>query len=246
MQTKIPKLIEGDFHTVINDAIKKGRHVDYLKNVLKEYEEYKKVFESALTDKNSPNKAYLFRVTYLQKKLIWRDILILGGQTFENLAEAIIDSMDWDNDHMHGFSFPNKQKNGYFYYTPFTFFAEGWEDDPYPTYKSSQILICNINYNIYPKLGFEFDFGDSHMFEVQFKGMRELQKGETIKSLPKVLDQRGIAPEQYPPLEENYDEESQADDWFHEDCKLCQDLKNQGAELKWYPNHPPIKKKVVN
>ena len=207
MQIKIPKIIEGDFRTVINDAIKKGRHVDYLKNALKEYDEYKRVFKESLTDKNPPDQIYLFRVTYLSKKLIWRDVAILGSQTFEDLAEAIIDSMDWDNDHMHGFSFPEKHKRGYFYYTPFTFFADGWEDDPYPTYKSNQILICNINYDIYPKLRFEFDFGDSHMFEVQFKGMRELQKGETIKSLPRILDQRGVAPEQYPPLEEHYDDE---------------------------------------
>lgn len=243
MKSKIPKIIEGDFHEVINDAIKKGRHVDYLKNALDEYKQYKKVFEKALTDKNPFDKAYLFRVTYLEKKPVWRDILILGSQTFEDLAEAIIDSMGWDNDHMHGFSFPEKQKKGYFYYTPFTFFADGWEDDPYPTYKSNQILICNIDYDTHPKLRFEFDFGDSHMFEVHFTEMRELQKGESIRTLPKVLDQRGVAPEQYPPLEED---ELNDQNWFHEDCKLCQELKSKGVEMKWYPDHESTEKKVVN
>lgn len=247
MQIKIPKIIEGDFHEIINEAINKGRHVDYLKNALKEYAQYKKVFEQALTDKNAPNQVYLFRVIYLNKRQVWRDIAVLGSQTFEDLAEAIIDSMDWDNDHMHGFSFPEKQKKGYFYYTPFTFFADGWEDDPYPTYKSNQILVCNINYEINPKLIFEFDFGDSHMFEIHFKGMRESQKGENIKTLPKVLDQRGVTPEQYPPLEEDLEhEEHENKDWFHADCKSCLDLKNQGIEMHWYPDQPPAKKKVVN
>lgn len=243
MQTKIPKIIEGDFHEVINGAIKKGRHVDYFKKTLKEYEEYKKIFLAALTDKNPSDQVYLFRVTYLNKKLVWRDIAILGSQTFEDLAEAIIDSMDWDNDHMHGFSLPAKQKKGYFYYTPFTFFADGWEDDPYPTYKSNQIMICNINYETHPKLRFEFDFGDSHMFEVHFKRMRQPEKGVNIQTLPKVLDKRGVAPEQYPPLEEN---ELNNKGWFREDCKLCQDLKNQGIEMQWHPDQSPIRKKVVN
>lgn len=247
MKIKIPKIIEGDFHEVINDAIKKGRHVDYLKKALKEYEEYKKVFKQALTDNNPHDQVYLFRVTYLNKKLVWRDIAILGNQTFEDLAEAIIDSMDWDNDHMHGFSFPEKQKKGYFYYTPFTFFADGWEDDPYPTYKSNQILICNIDYNLYPKLRFEFDFGDGHMFEVQFTEMKESQRGESIKTLPKILDQRGVAPEQYPSLEEDLAHEGHENkDWFHADCESCQELKNQGIEMQWYPDQPPSKKKVVN
>lgn len=247
MQIKIPKIIEGDFYEVINSAIKKGRHIDYLKSALKEYEQYKKVFEQALTDKNPLDQVYLFRVTYLEKKPVWRDILILGSQTFEDLAEAIIDSMGWDNDHMHGFSLPEKQKKGYFYYTPFTFFADGWEDDPYPTYKSNQILICNINYETNPKLRFEFDFGDSHMFEIHFKGLKKSEKGENIKTLPKVLDQRGVAPEQYPPLEEDFEHEEHEDkEWFHADCKLCQDLKNQGIEMHWYPDQSPTRKKVVN
>lgn len=247
VQTKIPKIIEGDFNEVINDAINKGRHVEYLKNTLKEYAQYKKVFESVLTDKNPSDQVYLFRVTYLNKKLVWRDIIIIGSQTFEDLAEAIIDSMDWDNDHMHGFSLPEKQKKGYFYYTPFTFFADGWEDDPYPTYKSNQIKICNIDYNLYPKLRFEFDFGDGHMFKVHFKETRAAQKGESMRTLPKVLDQRGVAPEQYPPLEEDFEhEEHENKDWFHADCKLCLDLKNQGIEMQWYPDQPPVKKEVIN
>ena len=93
---------------------------------------------------------------------------------------------------------------------------------------------------------FEFDFGDGHIFELQFKGMRELQKGETIRSLPQVLDQRGVAPEQYPPLEEEFEhEEHENKDWFHADCKSCQELKNQGIEMQWYPDQSSTKK-VVN
>src|SRR3989344_3019054 len=211
MQTKVPKIIEGNFYKIINKAIGKDLHVDYLK----EYETYKKVFAKALTDKNPHDKVYLFRITYHHRKPIWRDIVIRGNQTFEDLAEAIVDSMGWDNDHMHGFSLPEKQKGGYFYYAPFTLFADGWEDDAYPTYKSNQIMICNIDYDLYPKLKFEFDFGDSHIFEIHLKEIRDSQNGESLKNLPKVVDQRGIAPEQYQPLEDGLNDnffEDSADD----------------------------------
>lgn len=193
---------EKDFYESINNAIKEGRHVEYLTNAIEDYEEYKKAFDQAFTDKNSPEMVYIFRVIYDLKKAVWREIIILGCQTFEDLAIAIIEAMNWDNDHMHGFSLPgvHKSKN-YPIAQPHTFFAEGWEDDPYPTFKSSKVLICNIDYNKYPKLDFEFDYGDSHTFDVNFKGMRKAAKGESVKALPELVDQRGVAPEQYPEWE---------------------------------------------
>ena len=144
----IPSIINSNFCEVVSQAINEGRHVDYLKNVLKEYEDYKKFFRQVFTNKNPIGTVYYFRIKYLLKKAVWRDILIMGSQTFENLAKTIIKSMDWDNDHMHGFSFPKKGKTE-LDYSRYSFFADGWDDDPHPTYKSYQILICNIDYKKY-------------------------------------------------------------------------------------------------
>jgi hypothetical protein len=72
----------------------------------------------------------------------------------------------------------------------------GWDDDPHPTFKSSEVLICNMDYEKYPKL--QFEFGDSHMFEVLYKGIRKPVEKESKRTLPKLIDQRGVAPEQYP------------------------------------------------
>ena len=196
---KKPIIDEGNFYQVINDAIRENRHADYLKNVIEDYEAYKKAFTAVFTEENPNDFVYRFCAVYLNKKAVWREILILGNQTFKDLAAAIITSMDWDNDHMHGFSLSQKHTSkNYPSSIPYSFFANGWEDDPHPTYKSNQIPICVIDYALCPKLEFEFDFGDSHLFTVKFKEARKPVKWENKKTLPKIIAQHGIAPEQYP------------------------------------------------
>lgn len=242
MNTKFPKIIEGDFHQVINKAIKENRHTDYLEKVLKEYEEYKSVFLQAFTDKNSAENIYLFQANYQLKKPVWREIIILGSQTFNDLAEAIIYYMDWENDHMYGFSLPGKKNRGDFYYSPFTFYAPDWEDDPYPTYKSNQIRICDINYDLYPKLDFVFDFGDNHEFQIILKKIENVPANKS-EECPMLIDQRGVAPEQYPDYEQDLDE-GMIDNHepYSDNCKLCQQLKAQGVKMQWFPDSPSQKK----
>ena len=137
------------------------------------------------------------------QKPIWRDIELFGKQTFLALAEEIIDSMGWDNDHMHGFEIPEKRRkpDPFFTGSSNAFFAPGWEDDPHPTYKTDEISIQDVDYNKLPKLDFIFDFGDGHRFDIEFKGNRALKKNEKINDFPKVIDQRGIGPKQYPECE---------------------------------------------
>ena len=196
----MPQIYEENFQTSINQVIKKGRHADYFKEVLREYEDYKVAFSKIFTDKNSPDDIYKFRVIYLLKKPVWRDIEILGKQTFLDLAEEVIDSMGWMNDHMHGFDIPETETEP----DPFvtgsskSFFAPGWIDDPHPTYKTDEIRICDIDYDELPKLNFIFDFGDGHRFNIEFKGNCKKKKEDKKSDFPKIIDQRGVGPEQYP------------------------------------------------
>ncbi len=196
----MPIINEGDFYQSINQAISENRHVDYLKEVIKKYEEYKKAFAHCFTSERPSDSIYEFRVTYLLKKSVWRDIELFGEQTFLDLAEKIIDSMGWENDHMHGFELPEQNQKPDLFLTGSsnTFFAPGWEDDPHPTYKTDEICIQDIDYKKVPQLGFTFDFGDGHMFDIVFKASRERKKGEKVDGFPKIVDQRGVGPEQYP------------------------------------------------
>ena len=169
-----------------------------MQNLLKQYEEYKQFFSQVWTADNPVEAIYEFRVAYLKKDTTFRDIAILGSQNFDDLAEVIIAAMGWENDHMYGFSFPQAEDDkNLFSYSPYTFFAPDWQEDQHPIFTSDQIMICHINYDRFPMLRFEFDFGDSHLFEVSLKKIRKTQRDETYKTLPKVITQQGKPPKQY-------------------------------------------------
>jgi hypothetical protein len=199
----MPNIQEEDFYQNINQAITEKRHVPYLKEVIKKYEEYKKVFAENFTNKNSKEAIYRFRVIYINKKSVWRDVEILGKQNFYDLADEIIFSMNWENDHMHGFDLKYPRRPDFMMTgSSISIFAPGWEDDPHPTYKTHEVMIADLNYIKQPKLKFIFDYGDGHEFNVEFKGMRVLNKGEKVRDFPRLTDQRGVAPEQYSRWEE--------------------------------------------
>lgn len=243
-----PEIIKGDFWEVINDAIKKERHVDYLKQVIKDFESYKEFFaKDAFVDFNPRGYIYQFKVTYNRQSRTWRIIEMKGNQTFEDFAEGIIESMDWVNDHMHRFAFPGlKQKNWQFTRSRYEIFcdAEDWDDDPYPTMKTNQIRIDDINYEKYPKLLFEFDFGDSHEFYVEMIKIRGPKIREVKSSFPRIIKEVGNPPEQYPDYDEE-DEEPDPDEFvpiakdkaFQKLAKMFVNKKvdyNEGEYLKEY------------
>lgn len=194
-----PKIEEGNFKEMVNSVIAEGRHVDYLQEVLKNYEWYENEFAKVFTDNDEPAEVYIFRAVYEKKPNLWREIEILGNQTFEKLARVIVAGMKWHYDHMHGFTIPGIEKKpaGNLKFEPITrleFFAEGWEDDPFPTYKSNQIKICQIDYSKHPILDFIFDFGDGHEFKIIYQETRAIKPSEQKTMFPAITDQRRFSP----------------------------------------------------
>lgn len=197
--SELIKIFFQSFKNAVKRTIANNRHTDYMQNLLKQYEEYKQFFLQVWTTDNPAEAIYAFRATYLKKDATFRNIAILGSQSFDGLAEEIIAAMGWENDHMHGFSFPPAEDDkNVSSYSPYTFFAPQWQEDQHPIFTSDQILICHLNYDRFPMLRFEFDFGDSHLFEVSLKKIRKAKRDETYKTLPKVIAQQGKAPKQYP------------------------------------------------
>lgn len=233
----LPIIDEGNFQKSIGEAIQAKRHVSFLKQVLIDYEEYKRVFSEIFLSQNLSRTIYVFRFNYLDKHPVWRDIAILSNHTFGDLADTLVESMDWDNDHMHGFSPKKFDGKTLGRYTPFSIYSSGWEDDPHPTFKTNQVKIAHIDFQKYPKWNFVFDFGAGHEFDVELRSINYKSVGKELdKSLPTCINQRGVAPLQYP----EYDG---PDKWEYDDnCPHCRELKESGTELVWHPDeHEKLK-----
>jgi hypothetical protein len=197
---KTPAVKDGDFYQVIDEAMAQNRYEDYLKQVLVDYEEYKKVFAHVLPAQNSLQAVYIFRFKYT-RKLLWREIAIFGHQTLLDLAETLIAWMNFANDHMHGFSLKTLANKPLLRYNKFSIYAPYWEDDPYPTLKTNEVRIADVDWQNYPKWNFIFDFGDGHEFDLELRKIIENpSKFKSDLLLPTCIDQRGVAPLQYPPL----------------------------------------------
>lgn len=204
---KLPQIEKEKFLEVVRQAIQAGRHADYLRRVLENFSWYEKMFQGVFASDGAPEAIYLFRITYENKPNVWRDIEIRGDQHFEHLAKKIVSTMGWRYDHLHGFTFPGMEKEAKGDIdiegrTELSFFHPDWEDEPFPTYKSNRIRIHQVDYRKFPRLEFIFDYGDEHAFVIDYKGQRAPGKADQGTKSPKLVDQRGVAPEQYPSIEE--------------------------------------------
>ena len=191
---------EEEFKKAIHSAMKTSKHAFGLLDITKEFEKYKKFMAENLVSSAIPSDTvFLFRFTYQLKKNVWKEVEIFGDQTFEDLDRCIIKSMGWDNDHLSAFSFPEKISGILRYW--FTFYeigSDGVDNDQYPTLHMEDVLVSSIDYKKHPKLGYVFDFGDGHRFLMEYKSTRPATKEDKRKTFPKIVDQRGIPPEQYP------------------------------------------------
>lgn len=241
-KTKKPSFSESekDFRELLNSVIENGRHVDYVKGVLKDFDEYKKVFDDIFENENNSDDVYIFRFNYRWIKNLWREIAISGTDKLDSLADKLIAWMLWDNDHLHSFSLKEKNGKKLHVYNQFSINSSQVEDDPFLTYKTDKVKVADINWKKYPEWNFVFDFGDGHEFDLEFKKV-ESSESYNVKNLPACIDQRGVAPEQYPYSQENEDFDD-ADDIL-EIIKKSKTKKTTPKKAKikkakkgWYPN----------
>lgn len=194
-----PKIRNREFESIAKKMITKSDHSDYMRVALKEYQSYLRFMDKAFLDEPD-DRLYTIRATYRQKKGLWREIEIHGRQSLADLASCIIESMDWMEDHLHGFWFPDERRNRI--YGTYGVYHENMEDDPHPTFKTQNVPISQIDWKKYPTLGFVFDFGDGHEFDITLKQTSVITSKAKNLSYARLIDQRGVAPEQYPDYDE--------------------------------------------
>jgi hypothetical protein len=130
----------------------------------------------------------------------YRVIAIDGDKTMYDLAEAILESFDFDNDH--AFGFYDSMKDIYRSVEAYELFTDMGESYGFQGVKKTKIQ--NV-YELKKKMLFFYDYGDSWRFITECTAIK--QTGE--KDITEVIKSMGEAPEQYPDWEdeEGYDDE---------------------------------------
>ena len=121
---------------------------------------------------------------------IWRRIAIPAGQTLDALSDIILDAYQFvDRIHLYQFSYRNR------YGVLEKVKHPSLEEKPW----TSEFLVGHVPLRVGHTMEYLFDFGDWWQFDVTLEQVNPA--GESIQE-PRILDQHGKAPEQYP----NWDE----------------------------------------
>jgi hypothetical protein len=130
---------------------------------------------------------FLFRVS-LGK--IWRRIAAPAETTLEELADAILDSVDFDRDHLYEFRLRDELGREQTIGDPRADFAE---------LAAHEVDLAYLPLNPGQSMTFLFDFGNNWKFTVKLEAIEEAKTGGKGKRKgPRVLERHGKAPQQYP------------------------------------------------
>ncbi|MBM4431165.1 MAG: plasmid pRiA4b ORF-3 family protein, partial [Chloroflexi bacterium] len=124
--------------------------------------------------------AHVFRVSLGR---IWRRIAIAADRTLDTLAFAILDSVEFDHDHLYRFSYRDRSGALEHIYHPYM------DEGPW----TSEVLVGEVPIRIGQTITYLFDFGDSWEFDVT---LEEVDPDMDIDK-PMVLESRGQPPVQY-------------------------------------------------
>jgi hypothetical protein len=131
---------------------------------------------------------HTFKV-YLGKA--WRRIEISGQATLFNLSRLILESVDFDMDHLDRFTY--KGLNG-----RTVEISHPWSE--FPPF-SDEVLIGDVPIAEGAMMHYVFDFGDWWEFDIQ---LESVQSGQNQASPGRIIEAHGDAPPQYPDFEDDF------------------------------------------
>lgn len=153
------------------------------------------------------------KISLVENERIYRVIEIGGNETFERLANTILDAFAFDRDHLYMFSTKRKPYDAGGIYHPL---AEKEKS-------SDEIRLCDVGPKVRNKYLFLYDFGDEWMFYVTVMQVRETEH----EIMPRVAEGRGVL-DQYAPrfLEDEWEDDedwSGKSEWDNEDeqVEIC-------------------------
>ncbi|MCI0464096.1 MAG: plasmid pRiA4b ORF-3 family protein [Gemmataceae bacterium] len=116
---------------------------------------------------------------------VWRKIAIPARLTLEDLAGAILDSVDFDDDHLYEFTYRNRLGATVRVSHPYC------DEGPF----TPEIEIGELPLNPGQSMTFLFDFGDNWQFNVL---LEQIDPPNPRMKKPKLIESHGKAPPQYP------------------------------------------------
>jgi len=139
-------------------------------------------------------------IQYAEGQEIMRRVAVLGNKSLSHLAEVILSAFDFECDHCYGFYGDVTKHPGREQTEVYELFVDAGEETIAENARGVQkTKISSVFAGPGKKMLFVFDYGDDWRFEVELKEVREQFSAER---LPNVLTSIGMAPPQYPALEE--------------------------------------------
>lgn len=122
---------------------------------------------------------------------IWRRIAIPSSRSLYDLSLAILDSVDFDDDHLHQFTYRNQLGRKVEVVHPY---ADG-------DFATDDVCVGDLPLQVGETMEYVFDFGDWWKFKVELESIEPPTNKKRAK--PQLLESHGKAPQQYP----NWDDE---------------------------------------
>jgi hypothetical protein len=130
---------------------------------------------------------------------MWRRITIPANCCLDDLSDMILRSVDFDNDHLHCFSW--KSRYGWTVQVNHPYMDE----PPFTT----EFDIGSLSLKEGQSMTYVFDFGDHWEFNVQ---LERVEPTNPKIEHPQILESSGDSPQQYPDWDEEEDWEEEEDE----------------------------------
>jgi hypothetical protein len=159
--------------------------------------------------KQAESSVIVFKIALKNRKSIWRRIAARSDQTLDDLHQAIFNAFDRYDEHLYSFYFPKPGAKGRDITRnsiEFTHPYNAESDSPFPTdaMNAAEAKLGALHLKAKQRILYLFDFGDSWWHEITVESVHEpVEEGD----YPRVVDQGGKSPPQYPDIEEEEDED---------------------------------------
>ena len=150
---------------------------------------------------DNPGGVYTLRVRYNWEKSVVREIEVKSEQTLSDLHMAILDSLDWDSDHLYSFFLARDRRDRRYEIIPCAddvfggFTADAMWSADNGTLIADEAVLGELGLAVNCEFTYLYDYGDNHQFTIKVIGIRP--QADDSEKYPRVVAAHGRSPKQY-------------------------------------------------